>query len=121
MCIIDRSKNIFFILLLLDNRSVGVFFVLFLSQKEEKVNIFSRFAYNLGPVNAILSWKIWTPLAKLSYTAYLIHPSIIFFYHDNRKVHLHYDDITMVSNSRHHYFDMVHFCMVLSGICWCFT
>ena len=69
-----------------------------LEKNNDKVRLFSFFAYNPGPVTAILSWKIWTPLAKISYTAYLIHPFVIFSYNDIRKVHFHYDDITLVSN-----------------------
>ena len=30
-----------------------------------------------GPINSFMSWNIWVPLGKLSYTAYLIHAPII--------------------------------------------
>ncbi|XP_041476434.1 nose resistant to fluoxetine protein 6-like [Lytechinus variegatus] len=31
-----------------------------------------------GPIGSILSWKVWIPLARLTYCAYLVHPIIIF-------------------------------------------
>ncbi|XP_014788954.2 nose resistant to fluoxetine protein 6 [Octopus bimaculoides] len=33
-----------------------------------------------GFVNTILSWKALIPLSRLTYTAYLIHPIVLFFY-----------------------------------------
>ncbi|XP_072034489.1 O-acyltransferase like protein-like [Amphiura filiformis] len=33
-----------------------------------------------GPVNTILSWPIWTPLARLTFAAYLVHPLVQFVY-----------------------------------------
>ena len=33
-----------------------------------------------GPVGTFLSWSIWTPLAHLTYGAYLIHPMILFIW-----------------------------------------
>ena len=52
----------------------------------------------LGPVNAILSWKVWAPIAKLNYTAYLVHPNVIRFLNSQRRTPLHFDYISMVSS-----------------------
>ncbi|XP_077984529.1 nose resistant to fluoxetine protein 6-like [Glandiceps talaboti] len=35
---------------------------------------------NGGPVNTLLSWKLWLPLARLNYSAYLVHLGLIFMY-----------------------------------------
>ncbi|XP_067118600.1 nose resistant to fluoxetine protein 6-like [Centruroides vittatus] len=34
-----------------------------------------------GVVNSILSWKAWTPLSRLTYAAYLVHPIVIAGYY----------------------------------------
>ncbi|XP_033640909.1 O-acyltransferase like protein-like [Asterias rubens] len=31
-----------------------------------------------GPINALLSWRVWAPLGRLTFAAYLLHPIIIF-------------------------------------------
>jgi peptidoglycan/LPS O-acetylase OafA/YrhL len=33
-----------------------------------------------GPVNAVLSWPAWTPLARISYSMYLIHYQVIAYF-----------------------------------------
>lgn len=34
-----------------------------------------------GWVNAILSWKLWAPLGRLTYAAYLVHPMVLFAFY----------------------------------------
>nr|XP_002741291.2 PREDICTED: nose resistant to fluoxetine protein 6-like [Saccoglossus kowalevskii] len=43
-----------------------------------------------GPINAILSWKAWIPISRLTYTAYLIHIMVILVYmmYRDRLIHL---------------------------------
>ncbi|XP_033116068.1 nose resistant to fluoxetine protein 6-like [Anneissia japonica] len=43
-----------------------------------------------GPVNTFLSWGIWTPLARLTFCAYLLHPVLLFLYIFPSKVLFHY-------------------------------
>ncbi|XP_053380676.1 nose resistant to fluoxetine protein 6-like [Mercenaria mercenaria] len=51
---------------------------------------------NGGPVKDILSWKIWAPLGRLTYAAYLVHPIIICTYYFSMFQPLHFSDLTMV-------------------------
>ena len=51
---------------------------------------------NGGPVRDILSWKIWAPLGRLTYAAYLVHPIIIYTYYFNMLQPLHFSDQTMI-------------------------
>ncbi|CAH1776314.1 unnamed protein product, partial [Owenia fusiformis] len=38
-----------------------------------------------GVVNELMSWRVWIPLSKLTYTGYLIHPMVMYYYHYNRR------------------------------------
>ena len=49
-----------------------------------------------GPVNDILSWKIWAPLGRLTYAAYLIHPIIIFDYYLNQPSPIYINDLNLI-------------------------
>ncbi|XP_052787223.1 nose resistant to fluoxetine protein 6-like [Mya arenaria] len=51
---------------------------------------------NGGPVSDILSWKIWAPLGRLTYAAYLVHPIVIFHYYLNLSKPFHIADLEMV-------------------------
>lgn len=33
-----------------------------------------------GVINDILAWKFWTPMARLSYVFYLLHPIVIWIH-----------------------------------------
>ena len=33
-----------------------------------------------GPINTILSWRAWVPLARLSYCIYLVHMTVLSYY-----------------------------------------
>lgn len=48
-----------------------------------------------GYVADILSWKIWAPLGRLTYSAYLVHPIVIFTYYLRMLKPLHFSDLTM--------------------------
>ena len=49
-----------------------------------------------GPVNVILSWKVWAPLGRLTYCAYLVHPILLQYYLLNLHSSFHYTDTIMV-------------------------
>ncbi|XP_077990667.1 nose resistant to fluoxetine protein 6-like [Glandiceps talaboti] len=49
-----------------------------------------------GVVNSLLSWKVWIPLSRLTYCAYLIHPVIVRYHNGRREVLFHYTDESMV-------------------------
>lgn len=51
---------------------------------------------NGGPVRDVLSWKMWAPLGRLTYAAYLVHPIVIFTYYYNVPQPIHYSDFNMV-------------------------
>ncbi|XP_077995252.1 nose resistant to fluoxetine protein 6-like isoform X2 [Glandiceps talaboti] len=42
--------------------------------------IFACATGNGGPVDTLLSWTAWLPLARLNYSAYLVHLTVIFIY-----------------------------------------
>ena len=52
-----------------------------------------------GPVNTFLSWGLFAPLSRLTYTIYLIHMHIIFLFHYGAKSPMHFDKYYMVSFS----------------------
>lgn len=49
-----------------------------------------------GPVNWLLSWRIWQPLAKLSFGVYLVHPIIMYWYYGSSQAPIHHNDYNMV-------------------------
>lgn len=49
-----------------------------------------------GPVNNILSWKIWAPLGRLTYCAYLVHPIVMMLYIYSMKTAFFIDDTIMI-------------------------
>lgn len=49
-----------------------------------------------GPVNTILSWKVWAPLGRLTYCAYIVHPAVIFYFGLTMEKTLHYTDLVFV-------------------------
>ncbi|XP_020299013.1 nose resistant to fluoxetine protein 6-like isoform X2 [Pseudomyrmex gracilis] len=46
---------------------------------------------NGGIVNKLLSFRVWIPLSKLTYCAYLLHPFIIYTVRLNSETSLHLD------------------------------
>ncbi|XP_038052261.1 O-acyltransferase like protein-like [Patiria miniata] len=43
-----------------------------------------------GPVNAILSWGFWTPLSRITFGAYLLHPIIMYTIYTSAKAVYHF-------------------------------
>ena len=52
--------------------------------------------YFLGFINTILSWKVFIPLGRLTYCAYLVHPIIQYYYYGSRKELQYWDDHEIV-------------------------
>jgi len=48
-----------------------------------------------GPVKKFLSWGVFVSLSKLTFTAYLIHPAVIYWYYGTSDRMNHWTDITM--------------------------
>ena len=46
----------------------------------------------LEPIDALLTFRIWRPLGKLTFAAYLCHPIIMSVFFLSRSTYLHYDD-----------------------------
>ncbi|KAL5011613.1 hypothetical protein ScPMuIL_010164 [Solemya velum] len=49
-----------------------------------------------GFINTFLSWKVFVPLARLTYCAYLVHPCIIAYFSARQRTTTYYTDIDMV-------------------------
>ena len=70
---------------------------------------FSRFGWGIGLalivfachngygwfINSFLSMKMWTPLSRMSYNAYLIHPVVLTVVYGQFQKTVHYSDITL--------------------------
>jgi len=46
-------------------------------------------------VNAFLSMKFWTPLARMTFSAYLVHPVVILVVYGQLQTPIHYTDLTL--------------------------
>jgi peptidoglycan/LPS O-acetylase OafA/YrhL len=51
-----------------------------------------------GIANRILSWPIWTPLARLNYSCYLVHATIIFISLYNQSMPVFYQGHLLVNS-----------------------
>ena len=74
---------------------------------------FSRFAWGVGLalivfachngyggfINTFLSMKMWTPLSRMTFNAYLVHPVVLTIMYGQLQTTIHYTDITMASYS----------------------
>ena len=49
-----------------------------------------------GPVNFILSWKLWAPLGRLTFAAYLVHPIVLISYQALIQTPIHFTDLTLI-------------------------
>merc|ERR1712038_17787 len=49
-----------------------------------------------GYVNDFLSWSAWAPLSRMTYSAYLFHPAIMFFYGAHLKTRFYIDNMTTI-------------------------
>ncbi|KYN11375.1 Nose resistant to fluoxetine protein 6 [Trachymyrmex cornetzi] len=50
-----------------------------------------------GIIKELLSWKIWIPLSRLTYCAYLIHPVIIRSIHLHSETFIHFEFLSMTT------------------------
>ncbi|XP_070533919.1 nose resistant to fluoxetine protein 6-like [Ptychodera flava] len=57
--------------------------------------IFACSTGNGGPVDTFLSWSAWSPLSRLTYCTYLVHPGIMYIYYWTRKTLIHFTDMNM--------------------------
>ena len=51
---------------------------------------------NGGIVNRVLTWKLWLPLSRLTYSAYLIHLTVIFYFNTTQQHLFHWQNSTLV-------------------------
>ena len=48
-------------------------------------------------INSFLSMKIWTPLARMTFSAYLVHPILLTVVYGQLQTSMHYTDITVAT------------------------
>lgn len=58
--------------------------------------IFACITFNGGFINRILSWSVWVPLSRLSYSTFLVHCMFIIYVYASRDRLIHLDDFQMV-------------------------
>nr|XP_022323723.1 nose resistant to fluoxetine protein 6-like [Crassostrea virginica] len=58
--------------------------------------IFACATGNGGPVNTLLSWSPFGPLAKLSYCVYLVHPVIMYANYYSQRTSIYLDDFSAI-------------------------
>ena len=49
-----------------------------------------------GPANFVLSWKLWAPLGRLTFAAYLVHPIVLISYQALIMFPIHFTDVTLI-------------------------
>ena len=64
---------------------------------DDFLSIQVKFYVVSGLVDTILSWKAFIPLSRLTYSAYLVHPIVIYVYYGSLERPFHYSDISVVS------------------------
>lgn len=57
-----------------------------------------------GFVNRILSWPIWLPFARLNYSCYLIHSTVLLVFIFSQKVPTYFDGHTLINRFVSHIF-----------------
>ena len=58
--------------------------------------IYACITKNGGIVNKILSARIWVPLSRLSYSAFLVHTMVIIYFYATQEHLFHIQDSTMI-------------------------
>lgn len=77
-----------------------------IDSKKKYTNIFSCINLSiLGFINSILSFKLFIPLSRLSYCAYLVHPIIMMGYFAALKILINFSHMTMVSIERVYFYN----------------
>ncbi|KAI1292044.1 Nose resistant to fluoxetine protein 6 [Halotydeus destructor] len=49
-----------------------------------------------GVINSFLSWKVWVPLSRLTYSAYLIHPIVMVSFYGSRQTTFEFSHFLML-------------------------
>ena len=52
--------------------------------------VISYLLYLPGPVDSLLSWRFWAPLSRITFGAYLLHPTIIYTIYTSSNVQDHF-------------------------------
>ncbi len=58
--------------------------------------IFSCVMKSGGFVNDMLTWRVWTPLSRLSFAAYLIHIDVLSWYYMSQEDTIVYSELNLV-------------------------
>ena len=65
----------------------------------EFINLLIKlFSKQTGFINDILSWSVWIPLARLSFSTYLMHVFCIEWYLNTYEGQIYFDTFSMVNN-----------------------
>lgn len=74
------------------------------------------FTYTAGFIGHMLNWKGWTPLGRMTFAVYLIHPIVIFIYVGNRRDLNYVDDFSVVSGIKSFIWKIYHY---MISLCTC--
>ena len=58
--------------------------------------MYFRYYYFIGFVNTLLSWKALIPLSRLTYCAYLVHPTVTYTYVLSKRSLVYFTDLEQV-------------------------
>ena len=77
--------------------SCGIHF-LFATSGYRLINAFCFLSFS-GWINDFLSWDVWIPLSRITYSAYLLHPFVIFGFYFNHGLTYFYSLQIVVSSN----------------------
>ena len=64
--------------------------------KFDAARAFDHLLFILGPVTAFLNWRVFAPLSRLTYSAYLVHIYVLYWYGYTQDQPLHFLNQNMV-------------------------
>lgn len=64
--------------------------------ENEHISKSTFFSLQTGPIPRLLNWTLWTPISKLTYTVYLVHVLVIYWYMGVQESPMHFSYVHYV-------------------------